>query len=104
MLGLQESFEQPFQGFLSVSLRRVRALSHVLLSREMTSHPAKDLINPIISKSNLLILGILFLSSVSFLFPHLPPNPWLKVPSLEDTEGNTSLFLPSLHLPQNAPN
>lgn len=94
------SFRVPF---LSPS-GGLRAFSHGLLSREMTSYRAKDLINPVICKSNLLMIGILFLSSISFLFPHPPPNPWLKAPSLEDTEGNASLFFPSFCLPQNAPN
>lgn len=94
------SFRVPFLS----SSGRVRAFSHGLLSREITSHQAKDLINPVICKSNLLMIVILFLSFISFLFPHPPPNPWLKAPSLVDAEGNASLFFPSFCLPQNAPN
>lgn len=66
----------------------------VMFCCKMTLHQAKDLINPVIRKSNLLILGIRFLSPISFLFPYPPPSPWLKAPSLQDTEGNANLFFP----------
>lgn len=94
--GSRHHSNSPF-GVSSLSPREgLRALTCVLLSREMTSHQDKDLINTVISKGNLLILGILFLPSVSFLFPHPPPNRWLKASSLEDPEGNASLFFPCL--------
>ena len=91
-LGLEASFHQPFQGFLSVA-RGDSELSLMFCWVEKW-HP---------TKLRILIIGILFLSSFSLIFLHPRPSSWLKAPFPEDTEGNANLFFPSLHLPQNAP-